>query len=157
MCSNLYLIIKYIPNALGYTITRIKRFCLFIFLVFTQISNAQELSFENIQLKDFPSTETHKILQDGEGFIWIATDAGICKYDGSNLTTYTVKDGIPENVVLKMVLDSKNRVWGCTLSGYFFYYEKGHFVSIAANPNLKKMLKDYFQGAFFIGEKDTLF
>ncbi|HET6225033.1 MAG TPA: two-component regulator propeller domain-containing protein, partial [Bacteroidia bacterium] len=111
-------------------------FFLGAFLLLVVYGHGQELHFENLQLK-LPSTEVHQVIEDGNGFIWIATDAGVCKYDGNNLTTYTVEDGLPENVVLKMKMDLKKRIWFSTLSGYFCYYENGHFVSIAANPNFK--------------------
>jgi hypothetical protein len=134
-----------------------KRFYFLVFFTLTINCLAQELSFENLQLK-LPSTEVHQIIEDAEGFIWIATDAGVCKYDGNNLTTYTSKDGLVENVVLRMKMDSKNRIWFNTLSGFFCYYEKGRFVSIAANPDFKKMSPLITHTcSFFIGEKDTLF
>ncbi|HET6225034.1 MAG TPA: two-component regulator propeller domain-containing protein [Bacteroidia bacterium] len=134
-----------------------KRLYFLVFLILSISSIAQELSFENLQLK-LPSTEVHQIIEDAEGFIWIATDAGACKYDGTNLTTYTVKDGLPENVVLRMQMDSKNRIWFNTLSNYFCYFDKGHFVSIAANPVIKNWDKSQtISTNFFVGEKDTLF
>lgn len=111
----------------------LKKLYLFIFTAFILKGAAQELNFEKLELKGLPSSEAHQILQDSSGFFWIATDAGVCKYDGNKLTTYTVKDGIPENVVLKMTLDSKKRIWFTTLSGRFFYYENDHFTQIAAN------------------------
>src|SRR3954469_7524534 len=157
MSSNLYLIIKYRLGFLYKRMHEMKCFCFFIFFVFIESSHAQELHFENLSLKGLPSTEVYEVFQDSNGFIWMATDAGICKYDGNTLTTFTVKDGIPENVVLKIKEDAKKRVWFNTLSGYFFYYENGHFKQIAANPNLKKHYPVFPYGCFFIGENDTLF
>lgn len=133
-----------------------KRFIFICFLILTLNNFAQELHFEKLDLKNLPSTETYEILQDKQGFIWIATDAGLCKYDGNNLITYTVKDGIPENVILFIKEDAQNRVWFLTLSGYFFYYENEKFVQIAANAELKKISATIRFPAFFFGEKDTL-
>lgn len=99
-----------------------KRVFFIIFLIIQLNNYAQELVFENLQLKGLPSSEVHQITQDKDGFIWMATDAGLCRYDGNKLITYTVKDGISENVVLKIRQDSKKRVWFSTLSGYFFYH-----------------------------------
>lgn len=133
-----------------------KRLFFLYFFILTLNNFAQELSFENVELKDLPSSEVHQIMQDKDGFLWIATDAGLCKYDGNKLITYTVKDGISENVVLKIRQDSKNRLWFSTLSGYFFYYENGHFTEIAAKSKLKKMNLSNPRD-FMLGEKDTLF
>ncbi|HET6227406.1 MAG TPA: two-component regulator propeller domain-containing protein [Bacteroidia bacterium] len=147
--------------------------CLLFILLITS-GYGQELHFENVQLKDLPSTEVYRILQDTEGYIWMATDAGVCKYDGTNLTTYTTENGLPENVVLSMLMDAKGRIWFNTLSGFFFYYEKGHFITIAgnaqlkkltthfsssfleANPHFKKAVMPFVPREYFVGENDTL-
>lgn len=118
---------------------------------------AQELYFENANLENLPSTETYQVFQDSQGFIWIATDAGICKYDGTTNTIYTVKDGISENVVLRIYEDRRKRVWFSTLSGYFFYYENGSFHEIAANEALNRISRPFQFRSFIIGEKDTLY
>ncbi|HRG54105.1 MAG TPA: two-component regulator propeller domain-containing protein, partial [Bacteroidia bacterium] len=133
-----------------------KRFIFICFLILTLNNFAQELSFENLQLKGLPSSEVHQIAQDKDGFIWMATDAGLCKYDGNKLITYTVKDGISENVVLKIRKDNKKRLWFLTLSGYFFYLENGRFIQIAANDELMKLFTTYPLD-FMVSEKDTLF
>lgn len=130
---------------------------LFVLLMCTLHAYSQEIYFENINLKNLPSTETYQVFQDSQGFIWIATDAGICKYDGTTNTVYTVKDGISENVVLKIYEDHKKRVWFFTLAGYFFYYENGKFHEIAANKALNQTLRPFTGTTFFIGENDTLY
>jgi streptogramin lyase len=132
-----------------------KRFILIFFLLITTSFQAQELNFENAQLR-LPSTEVYQVFQDSKGFIWIVTDAGVCRYDGNTLKTFTVKDGICENVVLKIKEDSQKRVWFFTVSGYFFYYENGRFTNILANTQLKKTSITP-NCDFSFGEKDTLF
>jgi ligand-binding sensor domain-containing protein len=134
------------------------RFYLFFFLLFTAKLSAQELFFSPpANFQNLPSFETYDVLQDHKGFIWITTDAGICRYDGAKLTVFTVKEGIDENVVFKAYEDVKARIWFNTLSGYFFYYENNTFHSIAANEQLKKICNAYPVSSFYIGEKDTLY
>lgn len=131
-------------------------FSLFFFYVIISL-NAQELFFSKpTAFQNLPSVETYQVFQDSKGYIWVTTDAGLCKYDGTTLKKYTVKDGISENVVLKVYEDSKGRVWFSTLSGSFFYYENNHFCQIAANEELKKKFP-YPNVSFFIGDNDTLF
>jgi signal transduction histidine kinase/ligand-binding sensor domain-containing protein/DNA-binding response OmpR family regulator len=38
--------------------------------------------------KELPSSMVNRIYQDNRGYIWIATENGICRYDGSKFTTY---------------------------------------------------------------------
>jgi two-component sensor histidine kinase len=132
---------------------------LFLFFSFIVIkAHTQELFFTNPPaFQNLPSLETYDILQDRRGFIWITTDAGICRYDGTELKVFTTKDGIAENVVFKVYQDDKDRIWFTTISGYFFYYENNAFHSIAANPELKKLCNMFPITSFFIGEKDTLY
>jgi ligand-binding sensor domain-containing protein/two-component sensor histidine kinase len=129
------------------------------FLFFLQLvkANSQELFFSSLPVfQNLPSFETYDILQDRKGFIWITTDAGICRYDGTELKVFTSKDGIAENVVFRVYQDDKDRIWFSTISGYFFYYENDAFHSIAANAELKELCNSSQLTSFFIGENDTL-
>ena len=131
-------------------------FCFLNLLIFNL--PAQELFFSQpSNFQNLPSQETYSVFQDSRGFIWITTDAGICRYDGNNLTVFTVKDGIPENVVFKIYEDDKGRVWFSSLSGYLFYYKEGKFNSIHANEELKKICHSAHINTFFVGNEDTLF
>ncbi|MEO6904278.1 MAG: two-component regulator propeller domain-containing protein [Bacteroidia bacterium] len=134
-----------------------KRFYLFAFLFFALTIHCQTLHFEIAALKGLPSSEVYKVFEDSFGFIWLATDAGLCRYDGNLVTTYTVKDGISENVIFKIYEDHKHRIWFSTLSGYFFYYENGKFTQIEASKKAKKDFKTFQVASFIVGENDTLY
>jgi ligand-binding sensor domain-containing protein len=134
------------------------RFYLFFFLLLSLKLPAQELFFSPpANFQNLPSFEAYDVLQDRKGFIWITTDAGICRYDGSKLTVFTVKEGICENVVFRAYEDRKERIWFNTLSGYFFFYENKTFHSINANEELKRLCNAYPMNSFYIGENDTLY
>lgn len=136
----------------------LNRFLLSITLFLTSSIFGQGLYFRSFTPAiTIPSTETYRILQDKQGYIWITTDAGICRYDGKELKIYTPTDGISENVVFGIYEDTKGRVWFSTMSGYFFYFFEGEFVQIAANRELKKLCNPHTISSFFIGSNDTLF
>jgi ligand-binding sensor domain-containing protein/two-component sensor histidine kinase len=135
-----------------------KRLLFLFFFLLLNKAHAQELFFSNpASFQNLPSSETYQIFQDSKGIIWVCTDAGICRYNGNSLTTFTTKDGISENVVLRAYEDDKKRIWFNTLSGYFFYYENKIFHAIAANEELKKLCNSYPMTSFYIGEQDTLY
>jgi sugar lactone lactonase YvrE len=135
-----------------------KHFWPVVFFFFVFPLNGQELYFSHFEpLQKLPSSETYHILQDSKGFIWFTSDAGICRYDGNKLETFTISDGLPENVVFDVYEDGHGRVWFNTPSGCFFYYDKGRFIPIAANEELKKISTPLPVGPFFIGENDTLY
>lgn len=73
------------------------KYCaLFTFLIlFSAASYASDidlisrLQFKQITTYDgLPTNEVQKIFQDREGFIWMATRYGLCKYDGYQVTVY---------------------------------------------------------------------
>lgn len=36
-----------------------------------------------------PSSEVYELYQDTKGYLWLATDAGICRYNSVTFTNYT--------------------------------------------------------------------
>ncbi|MFA6151859.1 MAG: two-component regulator propeller domain-containing protein [Chitinophagaceae bacterium] len=54
----------------------------------------------------------YSINEDNNGNIWVGTiDAGVWKYDGSNLTNYTNKNGLTGNAVNTIYKDKTGELW----------------------------------------------
>ncbi len=105
-----------------------------------------------------PSSETYFVTQDSKGYLWIATDAGVVKYDGYQFKTYTTADGLPDNTVFKIHEDKYGRVWFSTYSGRFAYYvhKTDSVYSIKANEKLTSIIKT-LPTDFIFDSKDTLY
>ena len=92
-------------------------------LIFYQLNFSQEYSsIKNIDSFDgLPTDVVYNVTQDKDGYMWISTDCGVIKYNGSSYKVFSTKDGLPSNDILKTLVDSKNRKW---VSGYFsgLYY-----------------------------------
>jgi Histidine kinase/Y_Y_Y domain/Two component regulator propeller len=89
-----------------------KTFFLSFLLLCIYPSYAQELVYKHYDLQDgLASSTIHSIFQDKDGFLWIGTESGLCRYDGTHFKTYTVKDGLPGNEVFRVFQDSKDRLW----------------------------------------------
>lgn len=81
---------------------------------------AQQLFFRNIsQQLDLPSGECYSLIQDQSGYLWIATDAGLCKYNGSSLKVFSGQEGLAEGGIYYMkclpdtsllMISSRNRI-----------------------------------------------
>ncbi|MEM9397283.1 MAG: two-component regulator propeller domain-containing protein, partial [Pseudomonadota bacterium] len=56
-------------------------------------------------------TRTTGIIQDDKGYFWIASFAGINRFDGSTFKSYTVRDGLRQSVIYYLYLDNDGRVW----------------------------------------------
>lgn len=105
-----------------------------------------------------PSSETYFVTQDSKGYLWIATDAGVTKYDGYQFKTYTTADGLPDNTVFKIHEDKYGRIWFSTYSGRFAYYSHhtDSVYSIKANEQLTSIVKT-LPIDFAFDSRDTLY
>src|SRR5687767_10769840 len=69
---------------------------------------AQELPFTHFapggQALSLPSASVQKIIQDHQGYIWMAFySTGIARYDGRTMESYGVGDGISDPTVREIV------------------------------------------------------
>ena len=86
-------------------------------------AQAPNYQISQYTLKDgLPSNECHDILQDSIGYIWIATDRGLVKYDGYTFKTYGIKEGLEDISCLRMKQDINGDIWIMTLSRRIFIY-----------------------------------
>jgi len=69
-----------------------------------------------------PDIQFYDILEDKQGYVWLAADKGLYRYDGVEFKNYThpKKKGLS---VFGLKLDAKGRVWCNNVSGQFFYTE----------------------------------
>ena len=77
--------------------------------------------------------------QDKDGFIWLATENGLSRFDGSTFKNFTVADGLPDNEVLRVFTDSKGRVWIGTFSKEVCYYFNGTIFNRNNDTLVKKV------------------
>lgn len=84
-----------------------------------------------------PSSESYMVYQDTRGFIWIATDNGVVKYDGHEFITYNTTHGLTDNTVFGFHEDYKGRIWFRTYNGILSYYENDTIRSYKYNAQLK--------------------
>ncbi|UXX79834.1 response regulator [Reichenbachiella carrageenanivorans] len=76
-----------------------------------------------------PSNKVFMTLEDQEGFVWMATDNGIARYDGRSLKTYELQniEDIRKRsfVSLFLGMDGAGTVWLISNNGLLFYYDQG--------------------------------
>ncbi len=105
---------------------------------------------------NIPSNTVYDIEQDENGFIWIATDYGLGKYDGIKFTNYTITDGLPDNEILSLFKDSKNRIWLICFNGKTGYIEDNRFYSSQNQPFLKELTFSRFVSEVFEDSKHNI-
>jgi Predicted periplasmic ligand-binding sensor domain len=64
------------------------------------------------------------IAQDENGNMWLATDHGVIKYDGSNFQSFTTADGLLDNSINTVIVDNNNEIWCGTDYGVNCYNGK---------------------------------
>ncbi len=86
--------------------------------------NGQASRFFNLNAENgLPSNHVYGMITDRLGYLWIATDKGVVRYNGYESKLFDMKDGLPTDDVWELVEDEKGRIWlGCiaTETGYLF-------------------------------------
>lgn len=129
----------------------------FLFLLFLLNSafahannNSPILKFNRLTIKQGLSTNaTHDIAQDKQGFIWIATQDGLNRYDGLNVIQYRKKSNnqhsIADNFIRTVFVDKDNQVWVGTNNGLSRYNrELDNFDNFYSSVDDSNTLKDNF-------------
>ncbi len=79
-------------------------------------------AFTILSLKDgLPNASVSGLLQDQRGFIWMSTQGGLCRYDGSGFRVYENhpfdEGSLSGDLVQTIYLDSSDRLWVGTYAG----------------------------------------
>ncbi|AUC13895.1 hypothetical protein BTO06_01435 [Tenacibaculum sp. SZ-18] len=100
---------------------------------------AQEpISIHLTEKEGLPDKEFYCIIEDEKGFIWLAADKGLYRYDGFEFTFYSHPDQVGLSV-FSLTKDDDNIIWYTNLANQIFYVKEGKVV-------LFKSLKNYFEG-----------
>lgn len=73
------------------------------------VPNSSWTHFE--QQDGLPSAVVHSIAADQSGRIWVGTNQGLAKQDGSRFKGYARASGLPVDRVRRVYVDPQNRVW----------------------------------------------
>ena len=92
---------------------------------------AQDPFIKNYTQEDgIPSSLSYQVLQDQQGYMWICTNNGVIKFDGSDFNVYNLSNGFPDFGAFHMLLDKFNRLWFVTFSGKVCYFRNNTFTTI---------------------------
>lgn len=107
----------------------------------------------------FSSGLINDICQDKYGYIWIATENGLNKFDGYRFTTYLSHPDdsttLGSNIVTKLYCDKKGQLWVGTRIGLSRYdYTTDCFKNYAFEPKIKPRVISFLErknGEFLVG------
>lgn len=128
--------------------------------MFGNYATAQNYSLTNTFTTDngLPSNHIYEIIEDKNGFLWVATDNGISRFDGKRFVNYTTKNGLPSNDVLQIKIEIDGTIWvNCykqppsyfdEINNRFVTFEKNKTVTTCSNSLLYPSINP-FGGIFF--------
>lgn len=98
---------------------------------------AQHPVYYNLGVDDgLPGSTAYYVLTDQKGYVWVATEFGVSRYNGRTFTNYTKKDGLGDNVVFCLAEDPYGRIFAGCQNGTVSYFDGVRFKSIAGNDSL---------------------
>ena len=90
------------------------RFILFALICFWTLTSAQAQVYDFVvhnRETGLAGVQVNDITQDEKGYLWIATNSGVSRFDGNSFINYREKQGLAENICSTIFCDNQGRVW----------------------------------------------
>ena len=104
---------------------------------------AQEPVFRHYTtMNGLPSSETYSVIQDNKGYIWIATDRGLARFNGYEFKVFTSgQSGLRDNTIFGFHEDHRKRIWYHAYNGVIGYLYDDSFYTYPYNHIIRSSLK----------------
>ncbi len=128
------------------------RYVSILLLVFASFVSStafpQEYSYTHYDITEgLAGTTAYCITQDADGFVWVGTETGVSRFDGTHFRNFTTTDGLPDIEVLQIFGDSKGRVWMAPFRKSVCYYYRGKIYNPGNDTMLRRIvLKGNIEG-----------
>lgn len=105
--------------------------CIYMTFVLANFDlQAQAPALQHFSVEDgLPGGIVYYTIQDRDGYIWSATERGLCRFDGHQFKIFTIKDGLPSNDIWRISEDDRGRLWFGTFKE-ICYYEDGEIKTL---------------------------
>ncbi len=111
-----------------------KHFLLLFLLLCSSMLEAQDYHFKQISLAEgLSQSSINAIAQDANGFLWLGTQDGLNRFDGSKFNIYKNipfdSSSLSENFITALCVDTQNQLWIGTMNEglHLFHPENGTF------------------------------
>lgn len=94
--------------------------CLVFQMVFAQNYTSRLFSVDD----GLPDNYVYSTIQDEEGFLWVSTGKGLCRFDGQVFQSYPLEGGEENNIVYAGALDRNKDLWFGTFDGKIYKLDK---------------------------------
>ena len=109
-----------------------RKILLFVtFVVVYHVDFAQNIIVKKLPTQRFlPSANLHHIVKDGEGYMWYATEDGLCRDNGYQVDVFRSDDGSPNywtsNHIVDLSVGKDHKIWVATGTG-LYYVDKADY------------------------------
>ncbi|TND08219.1 MAG: putative signal transduction histidine kinase [Bacteroidetes bacterium] len=140
-----------------------KKLLTLFFCIPALLSFAQEVDFPQPVFKRYtvteglPSPEIYDVIQDHYGYIWIATDRGVSRFDGRTFRNFGTENGLTDNTVFNLHEDAQGRLWCLTFNGRLCWIRNDSIVPYRYNDLLQKQLvSPHILRSFSVEKNDSI-
>jgi hypothetical protein len=111
----------------------------FLLLIVCQAAYGQKQIAQHYTMANgLPSNEVFSVIKDKRGYMWFATDGGVCRFDGQTFKKFTTKEGLSENTILEIKEDKYSRIWCRGYSGSFTVIDRDSLYAIDIKAELTR-------------------
>ena len=111
---------------------------LYVTLVQSPLFGQADLNYYSLNKGNgLPTNDVYSIVQDSSGLMWLGTDLGLVKYNGTEAKLILPKDK-GSLVVLKLFKDTKGRIWLSTFHNGIYYLENDSIKEPPVNAFIMK-------------------
>lgn len=127
---------------------RLNRLFAILLCCFGNLCQAQDPYYVAIdKTRGLPSNAVYDMYQDSKGFLWFATDEGLCRYDGKNFKTYispilTSRSGTCINE------DRFGRIWYMNFDNNVYYIKNEELHGLEQNKTNGQFIKYHLLGSW---------
>ncbi|HEY6491429.1 MAG: diguanylate cyclase [Terracidiphilus sp.] len=100
-----------------------------VVLCLTWVACAQRYTFREYT-QGLGNLNISSLVQDRTGFLWVGTQNGLYRYDGTQFQRYSEAQGLPERTIVDLFVDLEGTLWVETTTGIFFEKHDGQFAEV---------------------------
>lgn len=100
-----------------------------------------------------PQISVLAMVQDEEGFIWLATQGGLARFDGQHFTVFNTANtpALPSNYITALLLDSQQQLWIGTANGLVKRAQQQFSAVVGGDIGSVNALAETADGAIWAG------